>query len=453
MSKLWGGRFSKKTHTLVEEFSKSIHFDHKLAKYDCIGSLIHIDILKKANLLTSAEHKKLKTGLKKILAEMETGDFIIQPEFEDIHSYIQHVLEQKAGKSALKLHTCRSRNDQVVFDTKLYSLDNISHLKKLIVNFCRVLTNLSSQNKNLIIPGFTHLQHAMPVKLSDYFLAFVEMLKRDDKRLSFIFNNINLTMGSGALAGTFIDASKYQKTHIAHLPDLPFDLKPTENSLDTVSDRDFVIEILSTLSIVGMHLSRLAEEMILWATKEFDFIDIDDAFCTGSSLMPQKKNPDVLELVRGYSGRLYGNLINVLVMMKGLPLTYNRDMQHDKEPLFDSFEIIQNELNILTELFKNIRFKKENIRKQIMDEALYATDIADHLVKNGIPFKEAHAIIGRLMQLKYSSRQAILDMQDKTLKEIHPLLTSKVIRAIVDPATSVLSKKSIKNRKVSKRNA
>ena len=440
MSKLWGGRFSKKTNKLVEEFTSSIHFDQKLAKYDCISSLNHIATLKRAKLLSTTEHNKLAQGLKAILKSIEGGSFKIDPSFEDVHSYIQHVLEQKVGKAALKLHTCRSRNDQVVFDVKLYCIDQIWSTVLGILNINKSLFDLAKKNKDIYVPGYTHLQHAIPVRLYDHLATYSQMLHRDGQRLATVYENSiasHLTMGSGAVAGTFIQSEKYNHDAI----------RPTENSIDTVSDRDFVIEVLSALSILQMHLSRLAEDMILWSTKEFDFIDIDDAFCTGSSLMPQKKNPDVLELVRGYTGRLYGNLINVLVMMKGLPLSYNRDMQHDKEPLFDSFEIVQKELNVLAELFKNVKFKKENIKKQLEDECLYATDIADYLVQNKVPFTEAHTIVGKLIQYKLKSDIELRSLDYSVLKQFHPLLTPKVIKKLINSKTSVESKKSVRKRK------
>lgn len=433
-SKLWGGRFSKGTHKLVEEFTNSIHFDQKLAKYDVMGSLAHIAVLKKAKLLDNKEYKALQKALTAILKSIEHGTFKADASFEDIHSNIQHLVEQKAGKAGLKLHTCRSRNDQVVYDLKLYCTDNLLQTNVQVHALQTVLTKLSNSVKGVYLPGYTHLQHAMPISATDYFRSYVQMLERDGHRLKSSSENFLLRMGAGALAGTPINWKHYANANTA----------PLTNSIDNVSDRDFVIEILSALAILQMHLSRLAEDMILWATKEFDFIDIDDAFCTGSSLMPQKKNPDVLELVRGYTGRLNGNLINVLTMMKGLPLSYNRDMQLDKEPLFDSFEIIRKELAVLTELFKNVKFKKENIAKQLEDESLYATDLSDHLVKNGVAFKDAHKIIGHLIQHKLKNNIEIKKMTDAELKKFHPALTAKIVKRIIDPKYSVASKKSIK---------
>lgn len=450
MTKLWGGRFSKKTNKLVEEFTGSIHFDQKLAKYDCLGSLCHIKVLKKANFLTMKEYNQLHDGLKDILVSIEKGKFKIDPSFEDIHSYIQYLLERdkKVGKAALKLHTCRSRNDQVIFDTKWYCTEKIIVAQKLLLSCQRSLLELAKKNADIYIPGYTHLQRAMPINVSEYLRAHLDMLSRDHKRLDNAFENINLTLGSGALAGTVIEASKYEQAIKLLSVDGESHIKATDNSIDTISDRDFIVEILSALALIGMHLSRLAEDMILWSTKEFDFIEIDDTFCTGSSLMPQKKNPDVLELVRGYAGRLYGNLVNVLVMMKGLPLTYNRDMQHDKEPLFDSFEIVQKELAVLTELFKNVKFNEENIKKQLEDECLYATDMSDFLVRNGVPFKEAHAIIGKLIQYKLKNGIELRSLDNEKLKEYHPLLTAKVIKKLINAKTSVESKKSIRRTKI-----
>ena len=440
-SKMWGGRFSKKTNPLVEEFTRSIQFDKKLAEYDCIGSLAHIDILKKAGLLTPGEHKKLQSGLKGILSSIKKGSFKVNDSFEDIHSYIQSLLEKKSGKAALKLHTCRSRNDQVLFDTKLYSLKNISVSLNIFSGLIEKLNSVAKANAAVIMPGYTHLQHAMPVRLYDYLGAYAQMFSRDVKRLSNASDNIKLTMGSGAIAGTCIDYSKYSVTSV-----YPCAICAPANSIDTVSDRDFVIEILSALATTGMHLSRLAEDMILWATKEFDFIDIDDAFCTGSSLMPQKKNPDVLELIRGNTGKLYGNLMSVMVMMKGLPLSYNRDMQLDKEPLFDSFDVIQKEMMIMTELLSNIKFKNENMEKGLQNESLYATDIADYLVQKGTAFKDAHAIIGKLIAYKLKTNKEIKNMFNAELNSFHPALNKKVVKEIIDPKASVMSKRSIKRK-------
>ncbi len=443
MTKLWGGRFTKKTNPLVEQFTKSIHFDQKLAFCDCWGSMFHIDILKESKLISEQEYKKVHDALHEIAQSVQSGSLKVEESFEDIHSFIQHLVEKKAGDVALKLHTCRSRNDQVVFATKLFCQMQLKHFLILLTDLENVFLKLIKANESVHIPGYTHLQHAIPIRLSDGLMAYVEMLRQDFKRLTYIKDNINLTMGSGALAGTFIDSEHYDKAMSFVSAEIGI-VKPSHNSIHTVSDRDFVIEILSALALVGMHLSRLSEDFILWSTKEFDFIDIDESFCTGSSLMPQKKNPDVLELIRGYTGKLYGNLMNVLVIMKGLPLSYNRDMQHDKEPLFDSLNIVENELKILTELIGHIHFKKENIAKQLTDEGLYATDLADYLVQKGVPFKDAHTTIGQLVHYKISSKKELKKMSAAELKKFHPLLTPMVVQKLIDPQHSVDSKKSIK---------
>lgn len=444
--KLWGGRFTKITNPLVEDFTKSIHFDKKLAIYDCAGSLYYIDVLKKAGILKADEHKKLYLGLNEILTDIKYDRFEVDETFEDIHTYVQYLLEKNAGAVALKLHTARSRNDQVLFDVKLYCLENLAQVNKLIVKTGKAFVNLALANKDVQMPAYTHLQQAMPVNLSDHILTYSEMLKRDFERIDHCYKNIVLTMGSGAVAGSYIDSSKYEGVVELFFEEKEFNVKSPVNPIDTISDRDFVIEILSALSIIGMHLSRLSEDFVIWATKEFDYIDIDESFCTGSSLMPHKKNPDVLELMRGYTGKLYGNLISVLVMMKGLPLSYNRDMQHDKEPLFSSFEIIQSELKLLPELLGNIKFKKENIKKSLQNESLYATDIVDYLVKKEIPFKDAHDIVGKLIKFSADKSVHIKDLSDAKLKEFSKKFVKKEIIKLFNPKTSVESKKSIKRR-------
>jgi len=436
MGKMWGGRFDKKTQSIVEDFSRSIHFDKRLVRYDILGSMAQIQILKKAGILNQNEYRRLQRSLKEILGCVEKGRFEFDYSFEDIHSYIQHLVEKKAGKVALKMHTSRSRNDQVVFDLKCYCLENLKATRELLKMVIDKLDKLARSNRDIILPGYTHLQHAMPVRLSTYLECYIMMLKRDYKRFVNAEGNIKLTMGAGAMAGTIIEHSCYRVSSGG------FKVSPPENPIDSVSDRDFVIEILGDIAITGMHLSRLAEDFIIWFTKEFDFIDIDEAFCTGSSLMPQKKNPDVFELIRGYAGILYGNLVGVLSMMKGLPLSYNRDMQLDKEPLFNSFDIIHNELRVLIGLLPGITFKRANIKRQLEDELLYATDMVDYLVKNKVPFKEAHTIIGRLIRYKLDSGKDIRDMSYKELKGFHPLLKPEILKHIMDPEVSVKTRVS-----------
>jgi len=450
--KLWGGRFNKKTDLLVERFTKSIQYDHKIVLEDVLGSISHVEILKACNYLSSKEAEKLLKELNSIYEDfdkkIEEGKFKPDYKSEDVHTYIQNILEKKVGDLALKLHTARSRNDQVVFATKLYCKGNIMGLQRSIDKLISSIKELAQKNKDIIIPGFTHMQHAQPVYLKDYLMAYIEMLERDKLRLEYISKNIKITMGAGALAGTPIDANEYNKTASEYMAGLKpaeiLNIQATGNSLDSVSDRDFVIEIISALSIVAMHLSRLAEDLIIWSTKEFDFVEIDEAFCTGSSLMPQKKNPDVLELIRGYAGRLYGNLVSVLTMMKGLPLTYNRDMQLDKEPLFNSFEIVSSELKVLSGLIKTLKFNRAKIEEHLKDEGLYATDIVYYLVDRKVPFKEAHTIVGKLVKYSLENEIQIKDMPENLLKKFSNQFIKKEIVKLFDPLVSVMSKKSIK---------
>lgn len=431
--KLWGGRFGKKTDPLVEEFTKSIQFDYKLAKHDLIGSIAHAQILKKASYLTTGEAVKLTKALKSVLSKVETGKFKPDSMNEDIHTNVQNEIQKMVGSLALKLHTARSRNEQVAFATKMYSKDAISKAVIDISKLASSIKEVADKYKGLIIPGFTHMQHAQPVWLTDYLGAYIEMLKRDVARLEHISKAMKLSLGAGALAGTPINAAKYGGT-------------TTINSLDAVSDRDFVIEILSALAILGMHLSRLSEDLIIWSTKEFDFVEIDESFCTGSSLMPQKKNPDVLELIRGYAGRLHGNLVSILTMMKGLPLTYNRDMQLDKEPLFNSFEIVSDELKVLTGLIKTLKFNKAKIEGHLEDESLYATDLVYYLVDKGIPFINAHTIVGKLVKYSIDNEIEIKSMTDKELAKFSKKIIREDILKLFNPLVSVKSKRSIKRR-------
>lgn len=458
MKKLWGGRFKKKTDPLVEDFTKSIHYDYKIAKWDILNSMIQVDVLKNRGYLSKKEALKLVKGLSRISKKVEEPGFKLSSKnrYEDIHTYIQHELQKQkeVGDLALKLHTARSRNDQVVFATKLYCKMNIRQLEVRLLKLETVIANLANSvhKESIIIPGFTHMQHAQPVFLADYIWTYVHMLERDCNRLNYICENIKVTIGSGALAGTPITIDEYSEgvekffkkdKEFRKFKKL-FNIEVTSNSLDSVSDRDFVIEIISALSIIAMHLSRLAEDLIIWATKEFGFVEIDEAFCTGSSLMPQKKNPDVLELVRGYAGRLYGNLVNVLTMMKGLPLTYNRDMQLDKEPLFDSFELVSKEIDVLAGLIKTLKFNKPKIEEHLKDESLYATDLVYYLVDKKVPFKEAHTIVGKIISYCVDHNIEIKNLAEDKLKQFSKKFVKNDINRLFDPIKSVLDKRSIK---------
>lgn len=441
--KLWGGRFAKNTDPLVEEFTKSIQYDKKLARYDILGSMVHIRVLKAAGLLNVREFAALNAGLASLLNRLQKE--AIPEKEEDIHTFVQNELQSSAGAAGLKLHTARSRNDQVVFAVKLYCKDMLAETIIAVFKLEQAFLGLAKKYDALILPGFTHLQHAQPVRLKDYLGAYVEMLKRDNQRLQAIKDSIRMTMGSGALAGTPIPAGKYSvRVDIPELLAIGVDtVGPAVNSLDTVSDRDFVIEIIAALGIVATHLSRFAEDIILWSTKEFGFVDIDDAYCTGSSLMPQKKNPDVLELTRGYAGRVYGNLVSVMTMMKGLPLTYNRDMQLDKEPLFNSFEIVGSELKVLAGLVKTLVFDEKRIGEHLKDESLYATDLVYYLVGKGVAFKEAHAIVGKLVRFSLDNGIPVQSMAEAELKGFCAVIVKKEIDRFFDPAASVRLKRSV----------
>lgn len=454
--KLWGGRFDKKTDPLVEDFTKSIDYDSKLAECDVIGSEIHVSVLKESGFITPKEAAGLTRALQKIHKKISSGIFRPDEDAEDIHTNIQNILEKEEPLAALKLHTARSRNDQVLFDLKVFCQLELIRTGILCYKLQKSLLGVCYKNKDTIIPGYTHLQHAQLIMLSDYLKGYVEMLRRDGQRIRNIENAMQLSLGAGALCGTPIRAELY-KNAIKKFFKKDRELRTafggrhniaTATSVDTVSNRDFVIETLSALAILGMHLSRLAEDLVIWSTKEFGFMEMDDAFATGSSLMPQKKNPDVLELIRGYTGTLYGNLMSVLAMMKGLPLAYNRDMQLDKPPLFSSFEIITKELRVLAALIGKIKWNKRAIKNRIEeDESLYATDLVYHLIKKGIPFRKAHEIAGKLVKYSLDTGKKIKDMTDRELGRFSDKLKHGTVVKLMDPLVSVKSRISVKRSK------
>ena len=392
MAKMWGGRFSKKTNPLVEEFTKSIQFDKKLAEYDCVGSIAHARMLSKCNIIPKKDGAKIVSGLNSILNQIKNGSFKADDSAEDIHTAIQNALDKKIGKSSAMLHTARSRNDQVSLDTRMYCKEEVDSILALLAGLKASIKEFSKKNIDVIVPGFTHLQNAQPVLLGHQMLAYCQMLTRDMDRLNDCKKRVDvLPLGSCAISGTSLPIDR---NFVAK--ELGFS-KISSNSMDAVSDRDFVIEIIAGLAIIGMHLSRLSEDLIIWNSQGFGFLDIGDEFSTGSSMMPQKKNPDVLELIRGKCGTLYGSLLEVMTMMKGLPLTYNRDMQLDKEPLFKAVETIGSSLKILMPLFKGLKVDKLKANELLNDEAIYATDIMEYLVKKGVPLKESHDIVGKIV--------------------------------------------------------
>lgn len=454
-NKLWGGRFSKSMDPVFESFSKSIQYDYKLALYDVLGSALHVDILRKAGLLTALEAKKLTVALEKLQHDIATKKFKPDYSQEDIHTQIQNHLQgqKEIGDLALKLHTARSRNDQVVFATKIYCKVELGALASHIKDIVKAIHGAADRYKDLIIPGFTHMQHAQPVYLHDYLTAYSDMMERDGDRLDRINSGIKITLGAGALAGTPIKSAYYNRKTIDLLRGMSelvggFKLESVSNSIDAVSDRDYVIEVLSALSIAAMHLSRMSEDLIIWSTKEFGFIEIDEAYSTGSSLMPQKKNADSLELIRGYTGRFYGNLVSVLTMMKGLPFAYNRDMQLDKEPLFNSFEIMLSELKIMEGVFNTIKFNRVKIEEHLEDESLYATDLVYNLVINKLmPFKTAHTIVGKLIKYSLDNGLEIKSMSQEELNKFSPDLDREEILKLFNPKVSVEAKRSIKRKR------
>ena len=392
MAQLWGGRFTKETDQLVYNFNASITFDQKFYREDIEGSMAHVKMLAATGILTEDEKAQILAGLEGILSDVESGKLIITSEYEDIHSFVEANLIDRIGDAGKKLHTGRSRNDQVALDMKLYTRKEILELKELVKDLIVVLHNLMKEHVDTFMPGFTHLQKAQPITLAHHFGAYMEMFKRDYDRLCDIFERMNYCpIGSGALAGTTYPLDRNMTAELLGFKG------PTLNSMDSVSDRDYVIELLSAMSTIMMHLSRFSEEIIIWNSNEYQFVELDDAYSTGSSIMPQKKNPDIAELVRGKTGRVYGALTQMLTTMKGIPLAYNKDMQEDKEMTFDAIETVSNCLMLFTGMLDTMKFRKDVMAKSAMNGFTNATDAADYLVMKGVPFRDAHGIIGRLV--------------------------------------------------------
>ncbi|SFE15081.1 argininosuccinate lyase [Thermoanaerobacter thermohydrosulfuricus] len=420
--KLWGGRFKSETDKLMEEFNSSISFDIRLLKHDILGSIAHAKGLYKAGVLTEDELNLIEKGLKEILDETNVGEI---PNDEDVHSYVERLLTEKIGDTGRKLHTGRSRNDQVATDERLYLRDEIDKIKEDLIKLIDTLKEMAETYKEAIMPGYTHLQRAQPVTFGHYLLAYVEMFKRDLSRLLDMKKRVNvMPLGSGALAGTTFDIDRKYVASLLGFDDI------TLNSMDGVSDRDFVIEFLSFASITMMHLSRFCEELILWSTKEFDFIEMDDRFSTGSSMMPQKKNPDAAELIRGKTGRVYGDLITILTVMKGLPLAYNKDMQEDKKALFDGIDTLKMSLKVFTEMIKTIKVKTDNMGKAAKYGYMNATDFADYLVQKGIPFRTAHEIAGKVVLYAIERNLPIEELSLEELKKFSDVIEKDIYGAI-----------------------
>jgi len=391
---MWKGRFQEETSVLLQQYSESVSFDWRLWRHDIAGSIAHSAALEKAGLITADERAQIVAGLQEIGTEIEAGQFQWKTELEDVHMNIEAELTRRIGDPGAKLHTARSRNDQVALDLRLYLRDVCDGLDGTLADLQRALVDLGDRHRDIIIPGYTHLQRAQPVYFAHHLLAYVEMFHRDRSRLRDARVRINVCpLGSGAIAGSTILLDRELIARELGFPSV------TRNSMDAVSDRDFAVELLAALSLIAIHLSRLSEDVILWASSEFKFITISDAFTTGSSLMPQKKNPDVAELTRGKTGRVIGALVSLLTTLKGLPMTYNRDMQEDKEPVFDAIDTIGRALTVFAAMLRGIRANPGPCAAAVADPMLLATDLADYLVQHGIPFRQAHEVIGRAVAL------------------------------------------------------
>ena len=409
--KLWGGRFTQPTDKFVEEFTASIDFDKRLCHQDIRGSIAHARMLGKQGIISLDDMESIVHGLQEILRQIEAGNFKFSVALEDIHMNIESRLSEKIGEAGKRLHTGRSRNDQVALDIRLYLRDEIVEISAYLDLLIDALIEQAEKNIEVIMPGYTHLQTAQPILFSHHLMAYVEMFRRDRGRMEDCLRRMDVCpLGAGALAGTTFPIDR---EHVAEQLDFP---GVTRNSLDSVSDRDFALEFLAASSILMMHLSRFSEELILWSTSEFKFIDLSDGFCTGSSIMPQKKNPDVPELVRGKTGRVYGNLMALLTVMKGLPLAYNKDMQEDKEPLFDTIDTVKGSLKIFVDMIRELRVNATRMRAAAAGGYSTATDVADYLVRKGMPFRDAHEVVGKSVAYCIATGK---DLPDLTLEEWH----------------------------------
>lgn len=425
MAQLWGGRFTKETDKLVYNFNASIGFDQKFFKQDVEGSRAHVKMLGSVGILTAEEVETILGGLDSIYKDVMDGKLEITSEYEDIHSFVEANLIERTGDTGKKLHTGRSRNDQVALDMRLYVRDELDETRDVLVKLLKVLHRLMKEHVDTYMPGFTHLQKAQPVTLAHHIGAYMEMFKRDYKRLGSIRERMNeCPLGAGALAGTTYQLDRRMTAEL-----LGFD-GPTLNSMDSVSDRDYVIEFLSALSLIMMHLSRFCEEIIMWNSNEYKFIELDDAYSTGSSIMPQKKNPDIAELVRGKTGRVYGALTSLLTTMKGIPLAYNKDMQEDKELTFDAIDTVKGCIALFTGMIDTMSVNKDRMKDSAANGFTNATDAADYLVKNGVPFRDAHGIIGRLVLYAIDQDKSLDELSLAEYQEICPVFKEDIYEAI-----------------------
>ena len=425
MAQLWGGRFTKETDQLVYNFNASISFDQKFYKQDIKGSIAHVTMLAACKILTEDEKNQIIDGLNGILKDVEEGKLEITSEYEDIHSFVEANLIDRIGDAGKKLHTGRSRNDQVALDMRLYTRDEILEVKKLVIELIKTLHQLMKDNVNTYMPGFTHLQKAQPVTFAHHVGAYMEMFKRDLSRLEDIYERMNYCpLGAGALAGTTYPLDRELTAKL-----LDF-YGPTLNSMDSVSDRDYIIEMLSAFCTIMMHLSRFSEEIIIWNSNEYQFVELDDSYSTGSSIMPQKKNPDIAELVRGKTGRVYAAYTSIITTMKGIPLAYNKDMQEDKELTFDAIDTVKGCLALFTGMISTMKLNKEVMEKSAMNGFTNATDAADYLVNHGVPFRDAHGIVGQLVLYCIDKNISLLDMTLDEYKAISPVFENDIYDAI-----------------------
>lgn len=424
-TKAWEGRFRERTDRLVEAFTRSIAVDRRLYAHDIQGSIAHCQTLAKARVLSRGETARIIRGLQLVQHELERERFKFLPEDEDIHMAIERRLTELIGPLGGKLHTGRSRNDQVALDVRLYLRDRLASLLNRLEEFQRVLVQQAKINRDVPMPGYTHLQRAQPVLFAHHLLAYVEMLERDKGRLRDGRTRLNvMPLGSGALAGTNYPVDRRFTAALLGFPSV------TRNSLDAVSDRDFMIEVTSALALIMMHLSRMSEELIIWSSQEFHFVDLPDAFCTGSSMMPQKKNPDVPELVRGKTGRVYGHLIGLLTVLKGLPLSYNRDLQEDKPALFDALDTAESSVEVMTELMRRLTVDREALTRALSGGGMLATELADYLVAKGIPFREAHAITGRIVRWALDHGQELSELTVSQLRQFSKKFEPSVLQRL-----------------------
>ncbi|MCM1127937.1 MAG: argininosuccinate lyase [Lachnospiraceae bacterium] len=425
MAQLWGGRFTKETDDLVYRFNASIGFDKKLFEQDIEGSIAHVVMLEKQGIISREEKDAIVKGLTGIRRDVEQGSLSITDEYEDIHSFVEAKLIERIGDAGKKMHTGRSRNDQVALDMRLYARDEVIKVSDCLLNLMETLLSLMENNLTTYMPGFTHLQKAQPTTLAHHMGAYFEMFKRDWQRLTDIYKRMNYCpLGAGAFAGTTYPLDR------AYTASLMGFEGPTLNSMDSVADRDYIIEFLSALSTIMMHLSRFSEEVIIWNSNEYRFVEIDDGFSTGSSIMPQKKNPDIAELVRGKTGRVYGALVSILTTMKGIPLAYNKDMQEDKEVTFDAVETVKNCLVLFDGMLKTMKFNHPVMEQSAMKGFTNATDAADYLAGKGVPFRDAHGIIGKLVLYCLDKNTSIDELSLEELKEVSPVFEADVYDAV-----------------------